>query len=994
MSSHPPVSPDPARSSPAQNAAPEPLPTVAVIAIHGVGQHAPGSSAEAMSTLLNSLGREDRRPDTQPHERPYTGFVINSIDVPVRPVLTEDIKQKERADTGESQPGKPTAANDRYQNSWWAKFWGVFDERRGFLAAQRKSDKDDHAQSRIAQQVHPLVDQKYDYQFMLTQLADYKGEPGRNFSTVRFESQRRPDARKPHVHIYDAHYSDLSKQENSIVSFFFAFYQLLFHLGSLSLLAVYWAEADNTTPPAPDSWWWRFHSSLHATSIRLLTMFVPLLNLIVLFIGFSGFADKLGGSAPAVGLALAGLLSLAVFILWLRRINSPRRPLLWALVPASFALLGMGSLALLSHVPSLCLTSATRLVLLCWLILAGAVVFLISRQYAAMRPGADWVGGILYVINAGFFIAYFVWRAAGKSAPAATTALASVRFMFGELTVCWVLCLVTAFFAWIVSLKCIAGAKKNSKHQCRARSAFRTGRFAFAIPASLFLVVTIAIWSGVIEYGSSKLHLFDYVSKPATPAAGNSCPSPGLRGWIMPDACQLDSWVTKASIREGSTKDRFPTSASSSGANAAATNGQGPWDNYLRGLLLISVTPGLPVTLTLIGISFFLLVWAVLPSIFYESSAPVAEDATFDETRAAGNWLSRGIDNTAILIRLLWVAIVPVPLFFGFLHLLIWRDVPFGHFTGLHDWILTLVLTLSQATLPVIHGTGTVLVLSITAVVGGLLKYGSTILDTLLDVDNYLRISPRGETPRACIAERCTSLLRYIGGFRDEQGRPYDHLVIVAHSLGSLVAADLLRFLRDSNFPHENRMPSRDATLDVFGFHGDKPVIPVYLLTMGSPLRQLLDRFFPHLYGWVDERPDNSSHDSELGDALDRHPATISSTELPDPVELSVKGWCNAYRSGDYVGRFLWLGPWLARNDNPDSSGDAVCITEKLPQNTPGTAGEEVSTRDLTAGTRAEMCIGVGAHTHYWDRTAPDVARTLDALINDPAKIFSTPASS
>ncbi|MGA2420938.1 MAG: hypothetical protein ABSG69_12705, partial [Candidatus Acidiferrum sp.] len=620
----------------------EPLPTIAVIAIHGVGQHAPGSSAQALATLLASIGREDRRPDTQPHERPYTGFVINSIDVPVRPVLTEDVKEKEVADTGESQPGKPTTANERYQHGWWAKVWGVFDERRGFLAALRRSDFDPHAKSRMTEEVHPRVDQKYDYQFMLTQLADYKGEPDRNFSTVRFESQRRPGSAKPHVHIYDAHYSDLSKQENSILGFFFAFYQLLFHLGILSLLAVYWAEADNTIPPARHTHRWRLHSSLHAASIRLLTMFVPLLNLLVLFIGFSGFADKLHGVAlPAVGLPLAALLALAAFIALLRKINSPRRPLFWALVPIFCALLGVVVLALLAHVTSFTHLAAMRLVLLGWLILVGAVVLWISLQYAEMRPGAGWVGGGLYVINAGFFAAYFVLLPAGNPAPAAAAALASVRFMFGELTVCWVLCLVTAFLAWALSKLCLASVAKDSSQRCRARSALRTGRFAFAIPASLFLVVTIAIWSGVVEYGSSKLHLFDSVPKPL---AEPPCSSPGLRGWIVPDICQLDTWVRAVSTAEV---------ASSAGDSVAASRNQGPWDNYLRGLLLISVTPGLPVTLVLIGTSFFLLVWAALPSVIYEGSPPMAEDATFEETRAAGNWLSRGIDNTAILIRLL-----------------------------------------------------------------------------------------------------------------------------------------------------------------------------------------------------------------------------------------------------------------------------------------------------------------------------------------------------
>ena len=38
------------------------------------------------------------------------------------------------------------------------------------------------------------------------------------------------------------------------------------------------------------------------------------------------------------------------------------------------------------------------------------------------------------------------------------------------------------------------------------------------------------------------------------------------------------------------------------------------------------------------------------------------------------------------------------------------------------------------------------------------------------------------------------------------------------------------------------------------------------------------------------------------------------------------------------------------------------------------------STTDVPV-TRREFCIGAGAHTHYWDRTAPQIAVQLDQLI-------------
>jgi hypothetical protein len=65
----------------------------------------------------------------------------------------------------------------------------------------------------------------------------------------------------------------------------------------------------------------------------------------------------------------------------------------------------------------------------------------------------------------------------------------------------------------------------------------------------------------------------------------------------------------------------------------------------------------------------------------------------------------------------------------------------------------------------------------------------------------------------------------------------------------------------------------------------------------------------------------------------------------------------NAYRSGDYVGRYLW---------HPDRCED-VWSTSVL----------HVSAKPA----KREFCIGAGAHTHYWDETAPEIAVELDRLV-------------
>src|SRR5260370_21057096 len=77
--------------------------------------------------------------------------------------------------------------------------------------------------------------------------------------------------------------------------------------------------------------------------------------------------------------------------------------------------------------------------------------------------------------------------------------------------------------------------------------------------------------------------------------------------------------------------------------------------------------------------------------------------------------------------------------------------------------------------------------------------------------------------------------------------------------------------------------------------------------------------------------------------------------------------WVSAYRSGDYIGRSLWLNEWYGRT----TTG-----TGEYPQPI------SVAQDNAAALVREEMCIGAGAHQHYWDQSAPDIAEKLDLLIS------------
>lgn len=937
-------------------------PRIAVIAIHGVGSHPPGVSADAVATLLLSLGRDGMNV-AQPgschtgvaghlNEPPlYSGCVVSYIDIPLRPV--------------KSPPQDADRANDRNQSSWISRLWGLFDERRGFLSETRRG-KGHYPHGYDQRELRNGEPDRgdYAYRFMSTQLADYQGEVDRDFQTTRLETKR-ANSLAATVHIYDAHYSDLSKPQSNIVAFFFAFYQLLFHLASLSLLAVYWTEAENVMTQSRQRWRWRMVSSIHATSVRLLTMFVPILNMILLEIALSAFIDKALNKPwlPFVSILLASFLGIVASFLVVRNRTSPSRPFQWASLPfvgSAAGLLILGGLACLYNCfYHLNVNFFQTLLLLSWFSIAAATLGCIAWKFNQLRPGAFWLAVVLYVGNCSLFLLRLLPRACllqlSGAHQLATASLWSVQWIFGELLLSWIVCLLCAFATWPLAVFCtrtIAAQKdepgENAKgRKARAIAAFRTGRFAFSIPAILFVIVTCVLWSGVVSYGSAKLYAYDGLTQVVAIAGPASQPR---LSHLIPGVCAVDHWMELIDSKYKAPEcDPYDSKKENSYSLA-----QTPFrTNYLTGLLLVSVTPSLPITMIVFAICLFLLVWAVLPSIVYEINPEWTKGAAADRIRSLGEWLSRGLDNTAILTRLLWFAIVPIPLIFFFLDWMVLHGVllPQGQTPPYVDSAV-------KSTLWLIERQGLALAVFGAALAGFILKYLTTVLDAILDVDNYLRTSPLNETPRAKIAERITSLLRYIARQSDDQGQPYySKLVIVAHSLGSMVTTDLLRYLERSG----NKAP--DPDLARYGFrkpHDTKRDIPIYVFSMGSPLRQLLNRFFPHLYWWVSDTPDNSVAD--LGDPIVAAMPHITSP-LPRTDEMNVTYWSNAYRSGDYIGRSLWLGQWLERN----LSGD--------PKQPPDRA------RASASHACDEMCIGLGAHTHYWDRSAPEIARRLDELI-------------
>jgi hypothetical protein len=388
------------------------------------------------------------------------------------------------------------------------------------------------------------------------------------------------------------------------------------------------------------------------------------------------------------------------------------------------------------------------------------------------------------------------------------------------------------------------------------------------------------------------------------------------------------------------------------------------WANQL---LLAGGIGFLPVFLAALLLALLVALWAMFPSVWAELHPPEsgppgesdshrrgAAEELARQSISLGVWLDRGFRFMRAGGEILYWAMWLPTLLFVFLN-----------FT-LIAWIFNngelfgkLIAIVGTAVAGVAVG-----ILGFAGRLRGVAGGFRPVLRVMLDVDNWLREHPRESNPTARICGRYISLLRYISEWRDSDPdrSPYDAMVIVAHSQGTVITADFLRFLQVEK-SLAGSMGKYDPELKLFD-----DSFPVLFFTMGCPLHQLYGLRFPYLYGWArNEMPD--------GDRKPRPIPDIDPDDAPRPDRLGVTRWVNAYRSGDYVGRSLWRGGVSGYEWEP--------IMTRYDHEWDPPAGKPRNTSADREGRRIEFCIGPGAHTHYWDHTAELIAEVLDRLINN-----------
>ncbi len=864
---------------------------VAIVAVHGIGIHLAGETQDAMADLLLSL--PGRGPSGS--ARQYKPFVAVDLQIPLQPV--------------ETGSGPSTAAKPKL----WHRFTHLYEEQSAKFAGQAKS-------------AGPTPPGKAGLAYTERLLREYRGgQDGNVYRTARLEGQKLSNGTD--VDIYEVLWADLAKPNNTVLQFFLSLFQLILHLASLSRLAIDSGAGEGRGRL------WEAYRALQRYAVRLFQIFIPLLEILILIaLGsclIEVWSTTRGHIWVSIALGTIGAIAAGIVTITKAKRQVLEHPWVWAL--RALVLVALGAAIPFIGLSILGLTSAgaaTRAdvagALLFWLIPGFGFLFWILSMYEDERKGVLATGIIFFAASLGTFV-WFLWQAHRAPLPdtpvvvlatlwTAQLLLSIARWVWGAMVLCAIAASLLGGIAW----RQMKRRKPAGPEWGRARAAVRTSRLALALPTLLFLQITLLIWAAFLTGTRQLMPEGASIFSPAVVNESIAAPwYPRLEKlWLLPPrelTVKSEKYLEPLKGKEDNREN-----------------------NYALRVLAWTMGYHLPVTLTLVAVTSFLLAWWALPSVLTESMVRRGERKPPRDTSDAvslrmGTWLSRGLDATTVVTLFFWSAIFLVPILYKLAN---------------HTWP-QIGQILGPITFAIVSNT-----LIGFALLAAIAKGAQTVLATVLDVDTYLRTSPIYATPRATIFERYISTLRYLRTYRDAQNRGYDSIVIVAHSLGALISGDLLYYLQ-SDSGHKEWYTEHPA--------GPKfTPIPLTLLTMGNPTRQLLNRFFPYLYDWVRPVPDNGM--KPLPRPLNHGEAAINDAAKPDPDKLGLTRWINAYRSGDYVGRSLWLDEWYYRPAH--SAANPVPSVTASPD-----------------GKREEMCIGAGAHIHYMDDTAPDIAWKLDSLL-------------
>jgi hypothetical protein len=912
---------------------------VAVITVHGVADQKAGETGKSVVALLVA---------SSPKGVVYTASGSDTFTLSVSP-LGFDPDTPPRTDAtpkGEDRPAMKAfvqSARSDYQR----RGWKAPDSMDGAMASLRAAPKDAPPDRGIAVTG-----------YLLRKHIDNGGkrEP---YETTRTRLQRSDGAAAATVDVFEMYWADLSRLATAMPRIVAELFTLIFRLSKLGRDTVDEARMALRGGPqgkAQGFCWWLAASLqivldwLFVNGLALLVLQLALLATMLLGLGLvSQSMAKLPDVHTYVAWAVAG-----AGALWLAYRASA---IDWSLALGPLALLGIGVLALFWSTLQPWVTL---------LVLLGAVTLLGNsglRVADDRFPFVRYMGLGLWSALLLLMVGHALHDMCAHAAVNATNAnhatdvvqMGKRAALFGTdatlLAIKWMWIVIGGLLVGWLVVGWIAAATRG--HESRASIA--TGRLGLTASLGAFLIMMMAVWAllsftlgGITSDVDYEPVFFDAPKPPVAQPASQAASAASAVAACPPAPCPAAS--APQSTGTAFLQHRYERSTLTFSVLATVYT-------FLLLFLIGMYVPSVLAELKLLAGRTRDAFQKNLQRRTPEDAAPGAW-AEKAEERAAGSqhlgrWLTHGYRSLDGVVHLVTAAAVVL----GLLVVLSFLDVMAFRYEAaaieISQWLLK-PLVISAAGV-----TATLIVL------GGLLsKYLPAVrgpLDIALDVDNHFREFPRSNIPRARIFARYAALLRHV------QAAGYDHIVIVSHSQGTVISAELLRYLssRDGRPPGDGDAPRLDGAA----------LAPVRLFTLGCPLRQLYAARFPTLYRWV----------------ITRHGAVSG----PRAADIGVERWLNAFSSGDYVGRWLWsdhdpddgaskddttrdvVGHPMADTVDARAFGraDAYAPFHPVPPNE----------AKLARAVELEVCLGLGAHTHYFEPEQTRVAWLIDFLIRADA---------
>ena len=950
-------------------------PRVAVIVVHGVADRQPGETARSVVDLLVA---------SAPDGTCYTSASTEDLTLRVAPLPPQPDAQPPAALAAHAAPATPKGEDRPLMKSLRQSLRSDF-QREGWAAAPRAHAANPHAEADPADIAAPPTAGDRGIAVTNYLLAKHvrNGATPESYETTCISLQRHGvgpdqvgtagDVDVTQVDVHEMYWADLSRLSGSMPRIVSELFTLVFRLSKLGRETVdeMWGELGRAR--SPHARWRRTFAAawntvawlqigldwLFVNGLALLFTQLALLGVLLVGLGFtSGIAP--GASDASLALHQTWLhhgVAIALCVLGVLRMIYRRGDGQWLQFAVPLAIIAACLVALV-FAPGL----------LQWITALTLLAAITAGNEAALRiaddrfPLVHFVGRWMWIASALLMFGSAVHETQALAAPAWRDVWVHAALFTTEAVLLvvkwWWIVVGPLLVVWFV-----AGEIARAESGYPSRASVATGRLGITVSFGMFLAVTMTVWALVGNVLDASVQGAGY--RPCIfalePAASAVAPAEGAGE----NACM---WTSRNAKKAAATQ-AMPS------AKAVLD------DRYVKSTSAFSLLA----TLLLMLVAYLLTMFA--PSVAAElkliadsqrdahqqeldkrqAALPEQTIATLlrrsQHARALGRWLTAGyrrLDFVVAFISLLGVTLsLGIAVLFlstVFEHDVVMRCLDAMGLASVVAWLTSLeqgvsgasqtLFTPLQAAVFSAAGIGAAL-----SALGGLLSRRipplRAPLDAAMDIDNHFREFPRTAIPRAHIFSRYAALLEHI------RAKDYDRIVVVSHSQGTVISSELLRFLSS----REQRAPTpADAPL-----LAGQPLPPVSLLTLGCPLRQLYGARFPGLYAWT----------------LAKNGAVFG----PRATDIGVQRWMNAFCSGDYVGRWLWSDaaqePTLKHPTEYAVGHDPFGRVDMYGGFDPMPPAEGT----LQAAREVEVCLGLGAHTHYFERDQTTVAWMIDYLI-------------